>query len=214
MATVPINIEQVPEKDPPILLQPSDDRSSQANLRSESFIQKPHTVLLLALCGILLYYTVSPHQSEQTTQQNQKERNQKDGLFFVSLCFLFFASLHLKEGAFRYPHPSVWRIAQAIALIYLLGLIFLLFQVILLLSNFTDVFFQDLDDARLCLTWLDKSLQVPVVERVYAEDCRILTLEKENLFDNIENAFFDRFVLAHIGGWLVKVTISSKIAIH
>jgi phosphatidylserine synthase 2 len=74
----------------------------------------------------------------------------------------------------------VWRFVTGLSILYLLGLIFLFFQVVSLLptnqTTFeTDNTFQTVDFARQFLKYFDSDLGVPLPERSYAEHCEIYT---------------------------------------
>ena len=49
---------------------------------------------------------------------------------------------------------------------------------------------------------------MPLVERNYADDCRVYTPEHPtSYFANISNAVFDVHFVAHLGGWWFKMLI-------
>ena len=54
---------------------------------------------------------------------------QHRGLLAAAGAFLVFSVLYLHDGPFRRPHPAVWRCVTGIGIVYLLSLVFLLFQV-------------------------------------------------------------------------------------
>jgi len=65
--------------------------------------------------------------------------------------------IQFRDGPFIRPHPAFWRVVLGINLLYELALVFLLFQ--------------DLSSARSMMTYLDPSLNKPLPEKSYAEDC-------------------------------------------
>jgi len=95
------------------------------------------------------------------------------------------------DGMFKRPHPLVWRVVTGLGVLYLLFLVFLLFQ--------------NVDSARMIMSFIDPKLGKPLPERSYAEDCRIYTPEKPSShFANVRDAVRDEFFVAHFVGWFVK----------
>lgn len=73
--------------------------------------------------------------------------------------FLAFSTIQFRDGPFIRPHPAFWRIILGINLLYELALVFLLFQ--------------DLQRARVMMTYIDSNLGVPLPEKSYADDCSL-----------------------------------------
>ena len=67
--------------------------------------------------------------------------------------------IQFRDGPFIRPHPAFWRAVLGINVLYELVLVFLLFQ--------------DLDSARMMMTYVDPSLGHPLPEKSYAEDCAL-----------------------------------------
>ena len=112
------------------------------------------------------------------------------GAKWACVVFLIYCWTHLQDGAFVRPHPGMWRLVSGILILYLLFLTFLLF-----LST---------EDARMVLSHLENGVGKPLPFRDYGTDCRVFTPEKEHLFQNIYDTFWDEFVIAHLFGWIVK----------
>lgn len=113
------------------------------------------------------------------------------GLLGGVVIFLFFAMLQFKDGLFYRPHPAFWRVVKGMAIVYLVFLVWLLFQ--------------NSHDARHIWTYIDPKLGVPLPERDYATDCRIYTPEsKVSKFENVLNTVYDEFMVAHVVGWFAK----------
>lgn len=148
----------------------------------------PHTVavLLSILVGILLllryYYFYSPTLSVV--------QNVKLGLSAAVFVFVGFGTVHLPDSLMVRPHPALWRGVLALGVLYLVFLTFMIFQ--------------DLGTVRTILGYYDASLLTPLPERAYAADCRMSTEEDPWLF---VHTAFDMFVLAHSGGYVVKMMI-------
>jgi len=115
------------------------------------------------------------------------------GLVAVIVVYLVVCALQMRDGLFVRPHPIIWRVIMGLGILYLLLLVFLLFQTV--------------EDARNYLHYLDPSLGGPLPERSYAEDCRIYTPEHPSLFKNIVDCFYDEFVIAHFLGWFGKALL-------
>ena len=106
---------------------------------SLNWFQKPHTVTIFIVAGIIvLVAACSRDQSD--TEANVKMyfvifafilllTNVFSGLLAAAGAFLVFSVLYLHDGPFRRPHPVVWRFVTGIGIVYLLSLLFLLFQV-------------------------------------------------------------------------------------
>ena len=74
-------------------------------------------------------------------------------------CFVFIGTLLLRDGPFIRPHPLFWRLIQSVSVLYLLLMIFLLFQPV--------------DLARRIVALTDGSLGRPLEEKSYAVDCSL-----------------------------------------
>ena len=74
-------------------------------------------------------------------------------------CFVFISALLIRDGPFIRPHPLFWRLIQSLSLLYLLLMIFFLFQPLQL--------------ARQIVGLMDGSLGRPLEEKSYAVDCSL-----------------------------------------
>ena len=67
--------------------------------------------------------------------------------------------------------------------------------------------FQEVDTVRKVLNWADPKAGLPLPERTYAEDCRVLTSERLDApYHNIQEAL-DFYLIAHVLGWFGKMLI-------
>lgn len=107
------------------------------------------------------------------------------GVYAAIAAFLAFSILQFRDGPFIRPHPAFWRALLGVNLLYELALVFLLFQ--------------DLPSARRMLLLLDPSLNSPLPEKGYADDCR---LSPKVIWDAL-----DIFCVAHALGWFGKALI-------
>lgn len=144
----------------------------------------PHTIFFgtLAFSVVLLAYLYSPSSGV--------ENNVKLGLGACAWALLWFGTVQLPDGVMVRPHPAVWRFVCSAALIYLLSMIFFLFQ--------------DRATTQFLIGYLEPKSLMPRKEKSYAEDCRISTPEDPNLWIHL---IFDEFLLAHALGYVVKVMI-------
>jgi len=183
---------------------PHNDQATQNHKRSESFdatndipsnynkddphlswFYQPHSITILILSGIILVYVA--FNSEHYGSSNPT----LFGLAAMSLVFLVFSMVQMRDGLFRRPHAVFWRIVMGMAVLYLCLLVFLLFQTA--------------DFARQLLVHIDPTLGVQLPERSYADDCRIYTPENpESMFYNFKATLLDEFILAHFIGWWLK----------
>lgn len=169
------------------------------------FLKNPHATSILVIgIGFLVYCAFfSPPgflRQPSATPEATTIENYRAGVLAGCICFLLFCMAQLKDGVFIRPHPAVWRVVTGCGVLYLCGLVFLLFQ--------------NADDARNFLKNLDPALGVPLPERSYAEDCRVYTPEEPIElfgyplpFKNIIAALDDRFVWAHFIGWWGKTVL-------
>ena len=144
-------------------------------MNSTSLFTKPHTIAFLTvLLAILLKLSFLQYQNSVLL-----------GLIASALVFLVVGVLQFQDGPFLRPHPFLWRAVLATSILYLMLLVFLLFQ--------------PLDSARRLVSHLDSSLGVPLPEKSYAEHCEFTWL-------NISSQL-DFFIWAHAVGWYVKALI-------
>lgn len=143
-----------------------------------AWLYKPHSLLALSIVlGYISYMALTIDQLQLPAIDNLRY-----GAVVAVFVFLIFGMLLFPSGPFIRPHPSFWRIVFGASLIYLMLMILLLFQ--------------NLENARYAMTFLDSTLNVPLDERSYAADCS-LTLH------NMKGAIYDRYVLAHFFGWMM-----------
>ena len=153
-----------------------------------SWFYKPHTatVLIVAICTItyfaFLRRTFSP------------EENIKRGLVAMVFIFLTYCFAQLRDGVMRRPHPAFWRLVTGVGIVYLMALIFLLFQ--------------SRDDARQMFKFLYPQLGVQLPERSYADACDVYTPHHpESRFKNLKDTVLDEFILAHMVGYIGKALL-------
>ena len=129
-------------------------------------------VLSVSICAVPFFY--GPFASiEQALMKSFP---------FVCLIFLAVACVAFPHGPFIRPHPLIWRTLFGASILYLLGVVALLF----LTTDQVRAFFHMLDPA------VGTHFTLPT----YADDC---TLSFENLYSAM-----DLFVPAHFFGWVVK----------
>ncbi|KAF8819605.1 phosphatidyl serine synthase, partial [Cardiosporidium cionae] len=104
--------------------------------------------------------------------------------------FLVFATLQVPDGIMIRPHRAFWRCIMGFSILYLLLLVFLLFQ--------------DLNIVRSGLAVIDPTLGIPLKEKSYAENCGSWAAFKDQV---------DLFVSAHFFGWLVKALVLRDVSI-
>lgn len=142
------------------------------------FLYQPHSITALLLVIITVAYFAF-----QDTSQNEWIENLRRGVGVSVFIVLVTGVLVFPSGPFIRPHPIFWRLVFGISMIYMVGVTLLLFQ--------------NKEDARKALLFFDSSLNVPLDERPYAEDCSLS-------YDTIKAALWDRYVLAHFFGWLIN----------
>jgi len=127
------------------------------------FLYKPHSICTMALIiGVLIFLAFD----DRFVSGNSN--NVKFGLAISSLIFIFIGMLQFQNGPFIRPHPAFWRAILATSILYLLLLIFLLFQV-----HMTIFHIKDVGNIRQLLKYIDGRLGVPLPEVSYSGDCSL-----------------------------------------
>lgn len=80
------------------------------------------TALVLITLG--LTYVALFEQTPTDTAYNTKR-----GLVAVIVVFILIGIIHMPDGPFKRPHPVLWRLVLCLNILYVLLIIFLLFQV-------------------------------------------------------------------------------------
>ncbi|GJQ08900.1 hypothetical protein GpartN1_g691.t1 [Galdieria partita] len=153
---------------------------------SDGIFQKPHTATLLAVFLGVIVYLAWRNEKRMDTVSNVIQ-----GILCSCLPLLVYGILQFRDGFFQRPHPAVWRLVMGLSLLYLMFLVFLLFQ--------------NVSDARKIIGYLDPlNAGRPLPDRSYGDDCRLWTPENPN--GSLANLFLalDAFVVAHTLGWFVK----------
>eukprot|EP00753_Platysulcus_tardus_P005718 PLAT13641.1.p2 GENE.PLAT13641.1~~PLAT13641.1.p2 ORF type:complete len:420 (+),score=216.93 PLAT13641.1:38-1261(+) len=162
----------------------------------QPWFQRPRslTALVLAL-AFVVWAAFTPDARSADPVYNIKR-----GLLYAALTFITYCALQLRDGLFERPSKLFWRVVTAVFILYTLVLVFLLFQ--------------NTDDARQMMKWVDPELGVELPERDYAADCRLYTPEsKRSLFANLLDTVLDEFILAHTFGWWVGTMMMRDYAI-
>ncbi|CAB3402981.1 unnamed protein product [Caenorhabditis bovis] len=144
---------------------------------------KPHSITLLLVLSIGLFYKAFNEDSTSNT-----EKNIIDGFMGMLALFLMISALTFPNGPFIRPHPVVWRIIFGLSVVYVLILQFALFQTH--------------DDLKKLLTWLDPVGlgQKKLEEKEYAQDCWNFSFEK--IMSHV-----DFFAFSHFVGWVMKAVL-------
>jgi phosphatidylserine synthase 2 len=86
--------------------------------------RRAHTVTALVLIAVGLFYVSIIEQTPDDTLYNVRR-----GVVAVVIVFILIGVIHMPDGPFVRPHPVVWRLVLCILILYVLLLIFALFQV-------------------------------------------------------------------------------------
>lgn len=150
-----------------------------------TFFWRPHVVTSLVVVVAALVYMALFLDDEDA------EVNTRRGVAAACGVFLVQAAMQFNDGPFVRPHPVVWRVVLGVSLLYEMGLLMVLFQ--------------KPNDGRQALKFIDPKLGERLPERTYAEDCTIYDPDHPsgNPFSNFVSKL-DRFVIAHLLGWVVK----------
>lgn len=102
--------------------------------------------------------------------------------------FLIISVLAFPNGPFTRPHPVIWRIVFGLSVIYLLAMLFLLFQ--------------DYQTVRKLILWFDPGLANFHInmDKEYAVNCSDITFER--VWSHV-----DVFAVGHYLGWMFKAIL-------
>ena len=89
-----------------------------------SVSRRAHTITALVLITLGLIYVSLIEQTPDDTTYNTKR-----GLVAVVVVFILIGIIHMPDGPFLRPHPVFWRLVLCVTILYVLLLIFMLFQV-------------------------------------------------------------------------------------
>ncbi|XP_034827660.1 phosphatidylserine synthase [Maniola hyperantus] len=149
---------------------------------SLEFFYKPHTITLLAVSIASVIYTAFV-RDENSTQDNIWA-----GICCVIFFFLIISVLTFPNGPFTRPHPAVWRIVFGMSVLYLLALLFLLFQSH---STVYEIMY-----------WIDPNLRNFHIDmdKEYAVNCSDISLSR--IWSHV-----DVFAWGHFLGWMFKAIL-------
>ena len=99
-------------------------QSACINLDDIICFRRAHTVSALILIAVGLFYVSLVEQTPDDTIYNMKR-----GVVAVIVVFILIGVIHMPDGPFVRPHPVLWRLVLCILILYVLLLIFALFQV-------------------------------------------------------------------------------------
>ncbi|RWS31516.1 phosphatidylserine synthase 1-like protein [Leptotrombidium deliense] len=150
---------------------------------SLEFFYKPHTITLLSVSIIALLYTAFTRNDEISI-----ENNIWAGIGCVVFFFLVISILAFPNGPFTRPHPAVWRVVFGLSVLYLMTLLFILFQNYQTVKSIMYWFYPDLKGFRIA------------TEKEYAVNCSDITLER--IWSHM-----DVFAVGHFLGWTMKAML-------
>jgi len=159
----------------------------QMNSNCRIFVKRSHTVTTLctATVGIILF--------EYLNRTRFHFNEILCGLLASVFMFLTFAVCCFPDGAFVRPSPPFWRIVLGATILYLMFVVFAIFQ--------------DISSIRSWLVILDSTLDTPPLEKSYAENCALFdSSHPKGILGPIIDSI-DFFVFAHAAGWAVKFMI-------
>ncbi|CAH2104719.1 unnamed protein product [Euphydryas editha] len=149
---------------------------------SLEFFYKPHTITLLAVSIAAVIYTAF------VRDESRIQDNIWSGICCVIFFFLIVSVLTFPNGPFTRPHPAVWRIVFGMSVLYLLALLFLLFQ------SYSTVYE--------IMYWIDPNLRNFHIDmdKEYAVNCSDLSLPR--IWSHV-----DVFAWGHFLGWMFKAIL-------
>ncbi|RWS10783.1 phosphatidylserine synthase 1-like protein [Dinothrombium tinctorium] len=150
---------------------------------SLEFFYKPHTITLLSVSIFAVLYTAFTRNDESSL-----ELNIWAGICCVIFFFLVISVLAFPNGPFTRPHPAIWRLVFGLSVLYLMTLLFLLFQNYQTVKAIMYWFYPDLRSFRIN------------TEKEYGVNCSDITFER--LWSHM-----DEFAVGHFLGWTMKAIL-------
>ncbi|ROT80670.1 hypothetical protein C7M84_000590 [Penaeus vannamei] len=90
---------------------------------SLEFFYKPHTItLLIVIISGLIYFAFTRDENESI------QSNIQSGLVAMVFFFLIISVMAFPNGPFTRPHPAIWRMVFGLSILYMLLLLFIIFQ--------------------------------------------------------------------------------------
>nr|CAD7430244.1 unnamed protein product [Timema monikensis] len=159
---------------------------------SLEFFYKPHTITLLAVSIAAVICTAFIRFNMIFDSFFRDEADVQDNIWAGMCCVVFFfliiSVLAFPNGPFTRPHPAIWRMVFGMSVLYLMGLLFMLFQ------SFKTV--------NSILYWIDPSLKDFNIDmdKEYGVNCSDVSLER--IWSHV-----DVFAAGHFLGWMFKAIL-------
>ena len=153
-------------------------------------LYKPRTLITLALLlGCVGYVSFSGPPTSDVAEGLTR------GIYLAITVFLVYGCLQFRDSEMVRPHPIVWRLVHAAAIVYVCFLVTLLPL--------------DLPTTRGVIQHFHPGLGTSPPGHVFANDCRLLPGKNETLKDIpiVKMVFLDRFFYIHFLGYIVKALI-------
>lgn len=182
------NTESNPTSNPPAQEQLLGSRFYRINDApveeiSIEFFYKPHTLTLLFTGIVAVIYIAFTRNADNNLENNLWAAAKVIIFFFMIISVIAFPS-----GPFIRPHPVIWRMVFGITVLYLMMLLFILFQDLSTIKSIMYWFFPEL-----------KSFSIDH-EKEYGVNCSDITVEK--IYGHL-----DAFALGHFLGWTMKAVL-------
>ncbi|XP_069189822.1 phosphatidylserine synthase isoform X2 [Procambarus clarkii] len=151
---------------------------------SLEFFYKPHSItLLIVIISSLIYFAFTRDENESI------QSNIQYGLGAMVFFFLIISIMAFPNGPFTRPHPAVWRVVFGLSILYMLLLLFIIFQDYRTVRSMFEWFFPEL-----------KNFTIDMDKGEWGEKCDDLTFAR--LWESI-----DFFCFAHFAGWTMKTLL-------
>ncbi|KAL4456162.1 hypothetical protein ABPG74_014123 [Tetrahymena malaccensis] len=151
-----------------------------------------HTVLQLIMFLIMLFVAAFYYTKPQG--EDSLLPNAKMGIIFAMISIVIYCMIYLPNTIIQRPHPSLWRMLQALGMCWLTVVVF-------------SLFFNRDDIQTFLKSFVDPALGQPLQDKNFSEDCDIYTPgNPKGDFYNLTDKL-DVFFVAHFIGWLVKMFI-------
>lgn len=140
------------------------------------------------------FVEILPQTEFFSRNDSDLSENVRHGCYCVIFFFLIISCLAFPNGPFTRPHPVVWRMVFGMSVLYLLCLLFLLFQ--------------DYKTVKAIIYWIDPGLRDFHIdsEKEYGVNCSDISVEK--IWYHL-----DVFALAHFLGWMFKAILVRHLGI-
>ena len=158
--------------------------------RLNAFVRAPHTLTGLLFGALALAVATNAFARDESFDGTSRE-SARAGATGAFAAYAAYSALQGPETHMTRPHVSVWKVVHGLFAMYLLSLVFLLYQ--------------SPKGAQETLKFFWDDLGVPLGTKTYGADCRIYVPgHRSGPFGIVRETLLDEFAIAHFLGWVGK----------